>query len=99
MPNYRNTAPDYMRRSDKCGCSREIISEPCGGCSHSRDDYHTCCKETHKSEDCLSHFEIAMAYVPWQNWNCPYPVEKGLHCGTIFKELDKPFCGKGGCNR
>ena len=42
---------------------------------------------------------IAMAYVPWQNWCDLYEAEKGFQCGTIFKELDKPFFGKGGLKR
>ncbi|MBU3841299.1 MAG: spore coat associated protein CotJA [Candidatus Ruminococcus intestinipullorum] len=42
---------------------------------------------------------LAMAYVPWQNWQDIYEVHKGIHRGTIFEELDKPFFGRGGCNR
>lgn len=39
-----------------------------------------------------------MAYVPWQYWHRVYDLEKGLACGTIFPELDKPFLGvRGGC--
>ena len=26
-------------------------------------------------------------------------VEKGLCCGTIFEDLNKPFCGTGGVRR
>ena len=40
--------------------------------------------------------ELAMAYVPWQRWRDLYDSNKGFHRGTIFRELDKPFCGKGG---
>lgn len=39
---------------------------------------------------------IGMAYVPWQTWREIYDAEKGLCQGTIFKELDLPFLGKGG---
>ena len=42
---------------------------------------------------------LAMAYVPWQKWCDIYDLEKGFHCGTIFKELNKPFLGKGGVKR
>ncbi len=41
---------------------------------------------------------IAMAYVPWQEWTALYTVEEGLHHGTIFEELYKPFCKAGGCS-
>ena len=39
---------------------------------------------------------IGMGYVPAQmNWKT-YSLQKGLSMGTIFPELCKPFCGKGG---
>ena len=48
--------------------------------------------------DPLAAFPIAMAYVPWQTFHSLYEFRKGLCSGTIFPELDKPFCGKrGGC--
>lgn len=40
---------------------------------------------------------LAMAYVPWQEWQYILDAEKGFSCGTIFKELHKPFQGMGGC--
>ncbi len=39
---------------------------------------------------------IAMAYVPMQRWNQVYDMSRGLTRGTIFPELQKPFCGRGG---
>ncbi len=36
---------------------------------------------------------VAMAYVPFQQYNTIYAPEKGLEVGTIFPELDKPFLG------
>ena len=41
---------------------------------------------------------LAMAYVPWQEWNSLYDLDKALHCGTIFDKLNKPFHGMGGCS-
>ena len=41
---------------------------------------------------------IAMAYVPWQQWQTTYAPERGLAQGTIFPELDLPF-NYGGCSR
>ncbi len=35
--------------------------------------------------------DIAMGYVPWQQWECTYPLGKGLFIGTVFPSLDKPF--------
>ena len=44
----------------------------------------------------LGQFPIAMAYVPWQRFGQTYDLSKALCAGTIFPELDKPFCGKRG---
>ena len=44
-------------------------------------------------------YPVAMAYVPWQEWRSLYEVEKGFRCGTIFAELNLPFCWKGGAAR
>lgn len=40
-------------------------------------------------------FTIAMAYVPWQNFNkiCEN-LEEAYKDGTIFPELIKPFVGR-----
>lgn len=40
---------------------------------------------------------LAMAYVPWQNWQSLYDAKEGFCHGTIFQELNKQFQGKGGC--
>ena len=37
---------------------------------------------------------LAMAYVPMQLWRQLYETEVGFTKGTIFMELDKPFCPK-----
>lgn len=34
---------------------------------------------------------VAMAYVPWQQFNQTYPVEQAMSRGTLFPELDFPF--------
>ncbi|BED92894.1 MAG: spore coat associated protein CotJA [Candidatus Paraimprobicoccus trichonymphae] len=36
--------------------------------------------------------EVAMAYVPYQNSRQIYDIEQGFCAGTLFPELDKPFC-------
>ncbi len=38
---------------------------------------------------------LAMAYVPIQKYGNLYSDNKGLQAGTMFADLDKPFCGKG----
>lgn len=52
-----------------------------------------------REQDVLFDLPIAMAYVPWQKWEKIYDIQKGFQQGTIFEKLDKPFRGKGGCNR
>ncbi|MDD6235414.1 MAG: spore coat associated protein CotJA [Lachnospiraceae bacterium] len=43
---------------------------------------------------------LAMGGVVWQKSNSPeYDLSTALIKGTIYKELDKPFLGKGGCRR
>lgn len=37
---------------------------------------------------------LAIANIPMQEWNGTYPVEKAFMRGTIFPELDLPFCGR-----
>lgn len=46
--------------------------------------------------DSMRSFALAMAYVPWQQWNQTYELKKAMCAGTIFPELDKPFLGKRG---
>ena len=51
------------------------------------------------SRDQLLGMPLAIAYVPWQHWNETYQLDKAMHVGTIFPELDKPFLGKRGACR
>lgn len=44
----------------------------------------------------LDHLPLAMGYVPVQKFGQTYDLRTGLQAGTIFPELHKPFCGKGG---
>lgn len=37
---------------------------------------------------------VTMAYIPLQEGIETYGEEEGLHNGTIFPVLNKPFCGK-----
>ena len=43
-------------------------------------------------------FPVAMAYVPWQQWQTTYAPERGLVQGTIFPDLDLQF-NYGRCGR
>lgn len=51
------------------------------------------CHKEDPMEKLGGRFPIAMAYVPWQQWGELYDAEYGLMQGTIFKDLNKIFCG------
>lgn len=84
MQNYRSNAMPYN--------NYRHAQPPC--MNHSRTD-DTCMA----NRDMYGNKSLAMAYVPWQTWRDLYDAEKGFHCGTIFKELNLPFLGKGGAKR
>lgn len=42
----------------------------------------------------LDMLPLAMAYVPMQKFGEIYNESDALMRGTLFPELDKPFCGK-----
>lgn len=44
--------------------------------------------------DCIDSAPLAMAYVPMQRWERTYDLDVALDRGTIFPELDLPFCAK-----
>lgn len=95
MPTYRSNSQDCMRRPNTgCGCSAKPPVMPYPAYTNGQNSCS--CPGSH---DELAGMPLAMAYVPWQPWRCPYEAEKGLHRGTIFEDLDKPFRGMGGCNR
>ncbi len=41
-----------------------------------------------------SNMPIGMAYVPWQQWDNIYDIDKGFFVGTIFADLNKPYLGR-----
>lgn len=42
-------------------------------------------------------FPLAMAYIRVQPLEKMYPPETAIERGTLFPDLDKPFCGKTVC--
>lgn len=39
-------------------------------------------------------YPIGMGYVPWQEFRNLFDPDRGLHAGTAFAELEKPFIGR-----
>jgi len=54
------------------------------------------CNDCGDTTDTMRGKAIAMAYVPWHQFGCTYEPMQGLHAGTIFPELEKPFYGRRG---
>lgn len=50
----------------------------------------------HDRQDNSHRKALAMAYVPFQDYQKTYDLCHALQVGTIFPELCKPFCGKRG---
>ena len=44
---------------------------------------------------CLNGMSLAMVYSPCQEFEALYEPHEGLHAGTIFQALEKPFFGAG----
>lgn len=60
--------------------------------------YNNCgCQDSSPSSICYDNYDalqdmpLAMAYIPWQQWQNVYDGAKGLENGTIFEELIFPF--------
>lgn len=48
-----------------------------------------------RGETPLDQLPLAMAYVPMQRFTQTYDSAQALQRGTIFPDLDLPFCGRG----
>lgn len=98
-PNMnRGCNVDYRRNGQcmkpGCGQSREIRDD----LGRSMEVECVCqvkpgCHMEDQMEKLGARFPIAMAYVPWQQWGELYDADCALRQGTIFKELNKVFCG------
>ena len=87
--------PRMERSCDSCGTPR--MERNCDSCGTSRME-RNCddCEDCRQKRDELRGLPLAMAYVPWQEFGCTYEPMQGMHTGTIFPELDKPFYGRRG---
>lgn len=71
-------------------CKGHMRDDMCGG--HMRDDM---CDKDRRDKD-FDRFPIAMCYVPWQCFRNIYENEfEALANGTMFKELDLKWYGRG----
>lgn len=75
-------------------CNNTRVTNSCDTCGNTRNDNNS--DDCRKTRDELRGMPLAMGYVPWQTFECTYEPAQGLHAGTIFPELDKPFYGRRG---
>jgi len=86
------TVPVKVSQDKDHGCQAE--RNTCG-CDHKKCTYM-------RQKGCLedsAYYSVGMSYTPWQSWGCTYDGHRALMSGTIFPELDKPFCATGRCGR
>lgn len=98
MQNYYGNSGGCMRpgntgRYSRTNGCQNVVSEPSFVSERAGSRRQTDCSETCITIDDM---ELAMAYVPWQTWQKIMCPEKAFMTGTIFEELNKPFCGTGG---
>ena len=61
-----------------------------GGCA---EDAPVVSLPAGRENECLSGRSLAMVYAPCQEFEGLYEPMEGLHAGTIFQALEKPFFG------
>ena len=71
-----------------CGSSQNSGRSGCNCGRESAASYNVCQPGSSLSEQ---NAKIGIGYVPWQQWECTYPLDRALSSGTIFPSLDKPF--------
>ncbi len=74
-------------RDTSCGCESSMTERADSSCRFAAD-YNVC-----RPGSCISeaNAKVGMGCVPWQQWECTYPLDRGLFIGTVFPSLDKPF--------
>ena len=109
--DLRRGCPEETKE-ERCGCERENNRplerrEERPGCCEEREWRNAGCRnEERVCEPCvhdehMKNFALAMAYVPWQEWEKIYEdEEKALLRGTLFEALDLPWYSSAcGCER
>lgn len=86
MDNYRTSRPGYGQRYGNCQPSHQASRPMKPPCGHNENSMF----------EGLGTLPVAMGYVPCQYFDQTYDLCNALQHATIFPELYKPFCGKGG---
>ena len=85
MANYQNSMRCMRRPVQSIPAPACECRRAADGCPETRDRFP-------------AGMPVAMAYVPWQQWQTTYSPERGLVQGTIFPDLDLKFAF-GGCSK
>lgn len=86
---YGRGPRNNMRMNCGCGTNKYPMNgQVMGGQTNCRPDG---CDKGNKPVDKM---QIAMAYVPWQDWENVCDIDKSLEMGTIFEDLYKPYIGR-----
>jgi hypothetical protein len=85
--------PDMMRRSPVCPdmVRPPVFPEIPQVLPDGIDSGKCMRKQPSNVSEVRETFPVAMAYVPWQQWQELYSIEQGFARGTIFPDLDLPF--------
>lgn len=86
MPNRPMPQPDCCGVRPSCSvpkpdCSAVPVVRPMQDCRN--------CPDTGVGG--MEMYPVAMGYIPWQQWQPTYALDRGLARGTIFPDLDLPF--------
>lgn len=108
--SYQTREERYRPERPSCGCH----CHPKPECHHHHEceeelnnqesqegNYHCHCEEEQEEKGHHHGMKLAMAYVLKQQWHGKhevYSMDRALLKGSIFKDLDLPFKGKGGCD-
>ncbi len=78
-----------------CGCDRDRRAQEWNDGEYEvrNPSCDSCISDEH-----MKHFRLAMAYVPWQEWEKIHEDETALARGTLFEDLDLPW-GQSACDR
>lgn len=99
----RRTSLERKSASCKSNSGSMPKASPCKNASEPESRIPSCAYNSRTDSQMPSRDQIhwgdlppAMAYIPSQKMYKTYSPSKGLSMGTIFPDLCKPFCGKGG---
>lgn len=90
IPTQCQAPPPAPMPQSNMGCSPTPSPMPCNRMAPVMPNPCRSCVSTAASH-LEQHYALAMAYVPWQQWQQLYTPEQGFARGTMFPDLYLPF--------